>query len=273
MRVLMCIAFIAASSAAVAGSSLRPTETTPSTGQVEEPTVNQTNSSPDRATFARLAELPDDEPLIMLNLLEFKGDGGAASYAKYGRVALPQIEKRGGKILYRGRPLVDDPAAGHWDSVAIVYYPSRAAFLDMMSDPDYRVGLADRTAGLKRTVVYAFTQSRDPGAPPLEPVPTQGGEEIFVLNLLRFRADGGRAEYRKYGAVVLPMVQERGGAPVLVLDAQLPIVSDETWEDLYLVRYPSLEALRGMVSTETWQKANEDRQRGLDLTWAFPTRP
>jgi hypothetical protein len=27
-----------------------------------------------------------------------------------------------------------------------------------------------------------------------------------------------------------------------------------------------------MVASDTWQQANEDRQRGLDLTWAFPTR-
>jgi uncharacterized protein (DUF1330 family) len=69
------------------------------------------------------------------------------------------------------------------------------------------------------------------------------------------------------------MVQERGGSRALILDGQLPLVSEETWEDLYLVRYPTLEALQGMVATEAWQKANEDRQRGLDLTWAFPTRP
>ncbi|MFQ5745538.1 MAG: hypothetical protein ACE5HV_18460, partial [Acidobacteriota bacterium] len=77
----------------------------------------------------------------------------------------------------------------------------------------------------------------------------------------------------KYGEVVLPMVHERGGSRVLRLEAQLPLVSDETWDELYLVRYPTLEALREMVSTEAWQTANADRQRGLDLTWAFPTRP
>ena len=168
---------------------------------------------------------------------------------------------------------MDDSAAGRWDSVVLVYYPSPAAFLDMIQDEDYRSGLADRTEGLERTVVYAFAQSKNPGAPSLEPVATQGGDEIFVLNLMRFKPDGGRQAYGKYSAVVLPMVRERGGAPALALDGLLPLVSDEEWEDLYLVRYPTLEALQGMVATEAWQKANEDRQRGLDLTWAFPTRP
>ena len=225
---------------------------------------------PDRATLEALGALPDDEPVVMLNLLEY-ADGGADEYAAYGRVALPQILKRGGRILYDGAPVLPDPVAGHWDRLIFVEYPSRAAFIDMMGDPDYRKGLPHRSAGLKRTVLYAF--ERAPNGPALEPITPGSADEIFVLNLMRFKPDGGREEYQKYGAVVLPMVLERGGAPVLVLDAQLPLVSDETWEDLYFVRYPELGTLTAMVATEAWQAANEDRVRGLDLTWAFPTRP
>ena len=101
---------------------------------------------------------------------------------------------------------------------------------------------------------------------------TAADDEIFVLNLLRFKADGGREEFDKYGRVVRPMIAERGGGPVLMLSGELPLVSDETWEDLILVRYPNLAALQEMVSTQTWQAANEDRERGVDLTWAFPTQ-
>ena len=212
----------------------------------------------------------------MLNLLEFPGDGGA-SYGRYGQAVLPQLQKRGAKILYNGTALFDDALfydakAGHWDRVALVYYPSRAAFLDMMADPDYQAGLPHRTAGLKRTVLYAFTQGKGALAPPLEVVTGDGDDEIFVFNLLRFKPDGGREEYQKYGQVVMPMIRELGGHPALVLEAQLPLVSEETWEDLYLVRYPSLQSVRDMTASKAWQQANEDRQRGLDLTWAFPTR-
>ena len=35
---------------------------------------------PDDATFAALGDLPDDDPVVMLNLLEFPGDSGE-SYA------------------------------------------------------------------------------------------------------------------------------------------------------------------------------------------------
>ena len=226
------------------------------------------NLSPEPATIAALAQMPD-EPFVMLNLLEFTDDG--ETYAKYGDNTAPHLDKRGAKVLYRGVPLVDTPGAGHWDEVILVYYPSPAAFMSMVTDPEYQAGLGDRSAGLARTMVYAFRPRE--GGPPIDAVATQGGSEIFVVNLLRFKRDGGREEYEKYGNVVLPMVLERGGAPVIVLEAVLPVVSDETWEDFYLVRYPSLEALQGMVATETWQNANVDRQQGLDLTWAFPTRP
>ena len=35
---------------------------------------------PDDATFAALGDVPDDDPVVMLNLLEFPGDSGE-SYA------------------------------------------------------------------------------------------------------------------------------------------------------------------------------------------------
>lgn len=232
--------------------------------------TNEDAFLPDDATLAALGQLPDDEPVVMLDLLEYAADGGA-TYAEYGRVAWQQIQKRGGRMLYDGAPLFTDPAAGPWDRVILVEYPSRAAFIDLIGDPEYRQGLPHRASGLKRTVLHAFAPSAL--GPPIEPVKAQGDDEIFVLNLMRFKPDGGREAYQKYGDVVLPMILERGGGPVLTFDGQLPLVSDERWEDLYLVRYPTLESLQSMVATEAWQTANQDRMQGLDLTWAFPTRP
>jgi uncharacterized protein (DUF1330 family) len=224
--------------------------------------------SPEQSTIAGIANMPD-EPFVMLNLLEYTDDGGEA-YDRYAENTVPLVQKRGGKMLYRGIPLADTES-GHWDSVGLVFYPSPSAFLDMVQSSEYQAGIPHRNQGLKRTMVYAFGPVE--GGPPLEEVATQGGDEIFVLNLLRFEADGGREEYQKYGNVVGPMILERGGAPVIVLKGLLPVVSEETWEDLYLVRYPTLAALQEMVSTDAWQKANVDRERGLDLTWAFPTQP
>ena len=172
---------------------------------------------PDEETRVRLRELPDDGPVVMLNLLEFVA-GGELFYGAYGRTALPQILKRGGRILYSGVSVFDDPKAGHWDRLILVEYPSRAAFLDMMADPEYQRGLPHREAALKRTELYAFQPSNEPGAPPLQSVATEGGDEIFVLNLLRFKAERGRENYQKYSRVSMPMILECGGSLILVLE-------------------------------------------------------
>jgi uncharacterized protein (DUF1330 family) len=70
------------------------------------------------------------------------------------------VEARGGKVLWMGRAdqtLIGDPAEG-WDSVALVEYPSRKAFIDMVTAPDYEQAHEHRESGLERTVLIACTE-------------------------------------------------------------------------------------------------------------------
>jgi uncharacterized protein (DUF1330 family) len=79
------------------------------------------------------------------------------AYLRYGDTARAMIEERGGRLLWTGRAeqiLIGDPAA-EWDVVALVEYPSRAAFIEMVSSPAYLEAHAEREAGLERTVVVA----------------------------------------------------------------------------------------------------------------------
>ncbi len=72
------------------------------------------------------------------------------------------VEERGGRVLWSGRAeqvLIGDPAAD-WDVVVLVEYPSRAAFVEMVSSPEYLEAHADREAGLERTVVLACSPGR-----------------------------------------------------------------------------------------------------------------
>ena len=120
---------------------------------------------PNREQFRELIDAPDDEPVVMLNLLKFKnsadtGDSGASEYAKYGDAAVQMVEDRGGKVLWMGRAdqiLIGDPAEG-WDSVALVEYPSRKAFIDMVTTPEYEQAHEHRESGLERTVLIACTE-------------------------------------------------------------------------------------------------------------------
>jgi uncharacterized protein (DUF1330 family) len=123
---------------------------------------------PNKAQFVELMEAPDEGPVTMLNLLKFKsdadGDGtgasGASEYAKYGDAAVQMVEARGGKVLWMGRAdqiLIGDPAED-WDSVALVQYPSRKAFVEMVSTPEYEQAHEHRESGLERTVLIACTE-------------------------------------------------------------------------------------------------------------------
>ena len=112
---------------------------------------------PTKEARKAFAESPDDGPVVMLNLLKFKPDGGSKSYGKYSEAFLPMLHAAGGRILYAGRAaelLIGDET---WDAVALVEYPSRQAFLAVTSTPEYRAIAAWREAGLERTVLQATT--------------------------------------------------------------------------------------------------------------------
>jgi len=126
--------------------------------------------SPNGDQFRELAAAPDDGPVVMLNLLKFKAraDTGAEAtgeqeYRAYGDAAVVMIEERGGSVIWAGRAdqiLIGD-AAEDWDQVLLVQYPSRAAFLDMVSQPTYQDAHKHRESGLERTVVVACTPRLD----------------------------------------------------------------------------------------------------------------
>jgi uncharacterized protein (DUF1330 family) len=124
---------------------------------------------PNRDQFAQLMQAPDEGPVVMLNLLKFKekAEGGAASggqeYRKYGDAAVEMIEARGGKVIWSGRAeqiLIGDPAED-WDVVLLVQYPSRSAFVEMVTTPEYEQAHEHRESGLERTIVVACSPRTD----------------------------------------------------------------------------------------------------------------
>jgi uncharacterized protein (DUF1330 family) len=113
--------------------------------------------TPNLDQFQALVAAPDEGPVVMLNLLKFKQDGGAETYLHYGDAAIAMVEERGGRLLWSGQAqqvLIGDPAAD-WDVVVLVEYPSRSAFIEMVSSPEYLQAHADREAALERTIVVA----------------------------------------------------------------------------------------------------------------------
>ena len=90
--------------------------------------------------------LPDAGPVVMVNLLRFKaasadGDGsGWDAYLRYSRGISALMRGVGATILWAGN--VEGAAYGDlgdrpWDFVVLVRYPSRAAFLEMVTSAPY----------------------------------------------------------------------------------------------------------------------------------------
>jgi uncharacterized protein (DUF1330 family) len=120
---------------------------------------------PNSEQFRQLGQSAEKGPVVMLNLLKFKrvakGETGSGedAYRRYGDTAVAMIEERGGRVLWQGRSdqiLIGDPAED-WDTVALVEYPSRQSFIEMVSNPDYMKAHEFREAGLERTIVIACT--------------------------------------------------------------------------------------------------------------------
>lgn len=80
----------------------------------------------------------DGVPVVMLNLLAFAPDGGRERYEEYGAAVAPLLEKVGGRIVFVGQPAVALLGDDSWDLVALVEYPTRQAFLEMISSPEYQ---------------------------------------------------------------------------------------------------------------------------------------
>lgn len=114
---------------------------------------------PERDQFEAFKDLPRDQPILMLNFLRFRDkaaypDGreatGAEAYAAYGRDSGPIFRRVGGEIVWRAKPelMVIGPSDKHWDLVFVARYPTAGAFLEMVTDPDYREAVKHRQAAV-----------------------------------------------------------------------------------------------------------------------------
>lgn len=109
-----------------------------------EPTTEQ---------FAALSARPADAPVVMVNLLKFKPEGGLESYLHYGREVVPHLERVGATLRYAGGApsvVIGDGERPWWDVILIVEYPTPQAFIDMVTTQEYANVHAHRAAGLDR---------------------------------------------------------------------------------------------------------------------------
>ena len=123
---------------------------------------------PKELNEALIRELPDTGPVVMVNLVRFHetaldGEGsGWDAYVRYSRLFMPLLKACGGAILWSGNAegLAYGALSGSgWDYVVLVQYPSRAAFLETVTSPDYERANVQRENGVADHVIIATTET------------------------------------------------------------------------------------------------------------------
>ncbi len=134
---------------------------------------------PTEPTAEQLFDLRNADPsapITMVNLLKFReiahyedvglsdapALSGREAYRRYADVATQKIHENGGTFLFLApsqQLVVGDLAKDEWDMVAIVAYPSRAAYLKGFDSPEYQDAIKHRIAGLERRVLLQCTKS------------------------------------------------------------------------------------------------------------------
>ena len=115
-----------------------------------------------------LDAIPDGVPIVMVNLMKFKsrsddGDGsGWDAYVRYSKATSPLIKARGGAIIWAGQAsgaAFGPSEFGDCDYVALVRYPSTAAFREMIVSAEYEPGNVHRMNGVEQHVIIATQES------------------------------------------------------------------------------------------------------------------
>src|SRR5215510_13896902 len=111
---------------------------------------------PTPEAILKFASLPDNGPLLMLNLLKFKPNGRDA-YMKYGEEVSKILAKLGATRAFAGLPEFCLLGDQDWDLVVVVQYPSRKSFLEMVTSNEYQAIHHHREEGLAHQVLYTMS--------------------------------------------------------------------------------------------------------------------
>ena len=130
---------------------------------------------PNAAQIKAFTERGPEGPIVMVNLLKFRTKAaygadqaeakenlsGREAYLRYGMVAQRCVAEAGGAIVWGGNQklVFIGTASDLWDQVICVRYPSRQAFLAMVSRPDYTAASYHRDAALERTALLCCSDA------------------------------------------------------------------------------------------------------------------
>lgn len=94
---------------------------------------------------------------------------------------------------------------------------------------------------------------------------------FVILNLLKFRKDGGRESYARYMKGANRFVDGVGGKLLLLSRPKERLNGNETWDILMLVKYPSRKAFLEMAGNPEYLKIHSFREEALENAVLYAT--
>jgi hypothetical protein len=186
--------------------------------------------------------LEEDGPFWALNLMKYRavadyGDGRDSGVS--GREAddayapLGPLAAVGAMVAFHGDIASQRSGEPEWDRVAIVRYPTRAAFFEMQRRDDFKRQHTHKEAGMEFTIVMSCLPDV---TRPSVATPT---DETLVLRVARVAAGAD-----------LPEVD--GAIRLATFDVEGVIVGDErTWSRVAFDAAPSAEVTDALLTTTT----------------------
>jgi uncharacterized protein (DUF1330 family) len=87
---------------------------------------------------------------------------------------------------------------------------------------------------------------------------------VTMLNLLRFKPDGGQERYAEYGAAVAPLLEKAGARVVFLGEAASPLLGEGPWDSVLQVEYPTRQAFLEMIASPEYQAIGHLRSEALE---------
>ncbi len=97
---------------------------------------------------------------------------------------------------------------------------------------------------------------------------------VFMVNLLRFKPDGGEARYQRYARDAAPHLARVGARPRFAGTAAGMIIGDDAepwWDAILVVEYPTPSAFLAMVTDPAYGVVHEHRAAALERAELIPT--